>query len=62
MTTTVNDLVREGRVTPKDGAMLLELREELQSRRDHQRTGWLTHAAVGFGVFVLALLGVRRYG
>lgn len=62
-TPMIHDLVREGRVSPEHGAVLLELRRDVVSRRErrlHPR-GALVRIAVGLGVLVLAVLGVRRY-
>lgn len=62
-TPVIHDLVREGRLSPEHGAVLLELRHAVTRRREqrlHPR-GALVRIAVGLGVLVLAVLGVRRY-
>ena len=61
-TQLIHDLVRGDRVTPNDGAMLLELRGDVSARRERRqlRRNPFAQLAVVFGVFVLALLGVRR--
>lgn len=62
-TPMIHDLVREGRVSPEHGAMLLELRRDVAQRRERRLRprGALVRIAVGLGVLVLAVLGVRRY-
>ena len=62
-TPMIHDLVREGRVSPQQGATLLELRRDVAKRREqklHPR-GAFVRIAVGLGVLILAVLGVRRY-
>jgi hypothetical protein len=65
MTTSpiVHDLVREGRATPKEGAILIELRRSLDERRRVVAVRKLPiymHVFVVIGTFVLALLGIKR--
>ena len=62
-TPMIHDLVREGRVSPQDGALLIELRRDLAQRRERKMRpqNAFVRIAVGFGVLVLAVLGVRRY-
>lgn len=61
-TSVVHDLVRAGRVSSGDGAMLLQMRDELLARR--KRMYWRRHPGAGvlvaLGTFVLAMLGVKR--
>lgn len=61
-TQVIHDLVREGRATPDDGALLLQLRREIGVGRDRPKLdgGWATKLVVVLGVVVLALLGIRR--
>lgn len=58
----IHDLVREGRATPDDGALLLEIRGEVDAGRDRIaiRHNPLAQLAVLLGVFVLAFLGIKR--
>lgn len=37
-TPMIHDLVREGRVTPKQGARLIELRRDLAQRRERKKS------------------------
>jgi hypothetical protein len=58
----VTDLVREGRITPKQGAMLFELRQDV-ARARHRKlrpVNPLAQVVVALGVFVLALFGIRK--
>lgn len=60
-TPLISDLVREGRATPKDGAYLMELREDLRSRREQRiHIGPFARIALTLGTVILALLGIRR--
>ena len=60
---TINDLVRDGRTSPEDGAMLIELRNDLAVRSDRKvlRRNPFAQLAVVLGLVVLAILGVRRH-
>jgi len=61
-TSLIHDLVREGRATPHDAAVLLKMRREV--RRGRERQELRRHPVVGvlvaIGVFILALFGVRH--
>jgi len=61
-TSMIHDMVRSGRVSPEDGAHLLELREEIVERRErkHMPRSFTVRLLLVVGVFVLAMLGVRR--
>jgi Tfp pilus assembly protein PilN len=61
-TSVILELVREGRASPHDAAVLLEMRRELREKRE-RREFWRhpgVAVVVGLAGFVLALLGVRR--
>lgn len=64
MTTTpmIQKLVREGRATPRDAALLMELRGRVSAKR--QRVKFREHPMLAIGAFVglllLSLLGVQR--
>jgi hypothetical protein len=59
-TTMIHGLVREGRATPEDGALLLELRRHIVAREERaQRTRGVAFLGA-IGVFFLALLGLRK--
>lgn len=62
-TPMIHDLVREGRVSPQDGAYLMELRRDIAHRRELKMRpqNAFVRIAVGVGVLILAVLGVRRY-
>lgn len=62
-TPMIHDLVREGRVSPQDGALLIELRRDVAHHRERKLRpqSALVRLAVGLGVLILAVLGVRRY-
>jgi hypothetical protein len=62
-TPMIHDLVREGRVSPQDGALLIELRRDLAHRRERKLRpqSAFVRIAIGIGVLILAVLGVRRY-
>jgi hypothetical protein len=62
-TQMIHHLVRERRVSPADGARLIEVRRDLQHRRN--RSDLLRkHPMVGlvmlFGVIILGIFGFRR--
>jgi hypothetical protein len=61
-TSLIHDLVREGRASPHDAAVLLEMRRELREKRE--RREFRRHPGValviGLGEFVLALFSVRQ--
>lgn len=61
-TQAIHDHVREGRVTPEQGATLLEVRRELDEKRArHAFRGSLVAQAIALlGAFVLIILGIRR--
>lgn len=64
MTTTpmIQKLVREGRASPRDAALLMELRGHVAARR--QRVKFREHPFLCVGIFVgllfLSLIGIRR--
>lgn len=64
MTTTpmIQKLVREGRVTPRDAALLVELRSRVKAKRDSDKLRRMP--VIGVAVFalffVLSFLGIRR--
>jgi hypothetical protein len=62
-TPMIHDLVREGRVSPRDGALLIELRRDVAKHRERKLRpqNAFVRIAVGIGVLILAVLGVRRY-
>jgi len=61
-TTMIHDLVRQGRATPDDAAVLMEMRRDYVARQKRADRGiWLTIFAT-IGVFLLALIGVKRNG
>ena len=55
----IHDLVRSGRATPHDGAMLIELQRDLRARKERkqQRPTSRLWAAIGIA---FALLGVKH--
>lgn len=64
MTSTpkIHQMVRDGRVSPYDGALLIELRARVQARRERVslRQRPLLGIAVMLVFFFLGLVGVRR--
>lgn len=61
-TQAIHDHVREGRVTPDQGAALLELRRELDEKRARHalRGSFGAQVVALLGAFVLIILGIRR--
>lgn len=58
-TPMIHKLVREGRASAKEGARLLQLRQEMQKQQDRPR-GVFSTVIVAAAAFVLAMFGVRR--
>lgn len=59
-TPLIHQLVRDGRARPRDGALLLELRRDLQKQRVRQSRGVLGSVLVGLAIFVLGAFGFKR--
>lgn len=59
MTPDIQALVRDGHLTPKEGARLLEIRRDLSQRRQRRAHPWLS-AMTAVGVFLLGFFGFRR--
>ena len=60
-TPMIHELVREGRATPEQGALLIEFRRDLAESRERKRRSRkpLTNFLIAVGTFVLVLLGIR---
>lgn len=61
-TQAIHDLVRDGQVTPRQGATLLSVRGELDAGRVRRslRNSLTAQVVTVLGVIVLALLGIRK--
>jgi hypothetical protein len=60
-TPTINDLVRDGRATPQQAALLFELQQEVADRdRKRRRGGVVAQFLVVIGAFVVAYFSRRR--
>ena len=61
-TPMIHDLVRDGRATPEQGALLIEFRRELAASRERKLRARRPALAALFtiGTFVLILLGIRK--
>ena len=62
-TPMIHDLVRERRISPEQGARMLELRRSLAARRralDIRRLPAYARIFVAIGTLVLAVIGIRR--
>lgn len=61
-TQAIHDFVRDGRISPEEGANLLQLRRELVAQRERSLLvrNPLAGVLVLLSVFFLGLLGIRR--
>ena len=51
----IQDLVREGRISAYQGAMLLELRQELRDVRERKRAGIVARTVAAFARLALGI-------
>lgn len=61
-TAKIQELVRDGKATPSQGARLIQLRREIAASRERQlrRRHPMTNVLLAMGGFLLALLGIIR--
>ena len=61
-TPLIQEMVREGRLSPKQGAMLLEMRRDVAKLREKSegRRHVALHICISAAMFMLAMLGLRR--